>query len=71
MNHETDATVQPDGSVVLSNLPFAAGDKVHVVVTPTASPANIVAWESLRGTLLKYDAPFEPAAPLDNWESLQ
>lgn len=63
------ATIQPNGRIVLENLPFVAGDKVEIIILeangdiphPTANP--------LKGTLLKYDDPFEPAVPIEDWEA--
>ncbi|HTK27041.1 MAG TPA: hypothetical protein VL327_10825 [Pyrinomonadaceae bacterium] len=68
--HRIETTVQPHGRVVLENLPFEEGEKVEIIVMEAheegENPEN-----PLRGTLLKYDDPFEPAVPPEDWEALK
>jgi hypothetical protein len=71
MSHELDATVGPDGSLILRNVPFSVGEQVHVVISPIETSAQARPWELLRGTLLKYDDPFEPAVPPEDWDALK
>jgi hypothetical protein len=65
--HIAEATVDPQGRIVLDHVPFVPGDKVDVVVCPhsetTRPPAD------LRGSVLRYDDPFSGIAVSD-WESL-
>ena len=66
-----EATIQPHGRVILNDLPFEDGKQVEIIVldihgkgkSPTANP--------LKGTLLKYEDPFEPAVPIEDWEVLR
>ena len=62
--------VEPDGSIVLRNLPFKPGEELHVVVSKPEAAA-VLDWRSLRGMITRYDDPFAPAASPDDWEALQ
>ena len=63
--HIAETTVDPLGRVVLDQLPFRPGDKVEVIVrTQEARTSQIV---DLRGSVLRYEDPFEPVASND-WD---
>ncbi len=67
--------VMADGSIVIKGLPFSAGKSVEVIVlddvsTQTADP-DLERWKSLQGSVTRYDDPFEPAIPLEDWDVLQ
>lgn len=66
-----ETTVQPNGRVILENLPFDEGEKVEVIVLESDKGNGNSSDNPLKGTLLKYDDPFEPAAPLEDWEVLK
>jgi hypothetical protein len=59
-----ETIVKKDGEVHLKHLPFAAGQSVHVFVSPSTNAAQ----QSLKGTVLKYDQPFAPVSEQD-WEA--
>jgi FtsP/CotA-like multicopper oxidase with cupredoxin domain len=64
------ATVRPDGSLTVDQLPFAPGQRVEVVVRPAADDPTEGGKYPLRdGTPYKYDDPFEPACDPDDWEA--
>ncbi len=65
--YHVETTVQQDGTVTLTNLPFQAGDTVEVVlfVRPTHSGGS--SRYPLRGTPIRYIDPTEPVADAD-WE---
>lgn len=66
--HRTQTTVR-HGIVHLENVPLGDGE-VEVIVQRKATKET--AFENpLRGALLKYDDPFEPAGPPEDWEALQ
>jgi hypothetical protein len=67
--HRTETIVQSNGSVTLSNLPFKEGEAVEIIVLE--AKAKTKNSSSLRGTVIKYDEPFEPAASLEDWEVLK
>jgi len=62
--------ITEDGTLAIKGLPFAAGDKVDVIIrnqtADTPAPGNY----PLRGTLLRFTDPFEPASAA-YWEAMQ
>ena len=71
--HRIETTVQPNGTIILENLPFDEGEKVEVIVLETkeATKEKSDNLYPLRGTLYKYENPFETAVPLEDWEVLK
>ena len=75
--HKVETTLTEDGTLILRNLPFQAGDTVEVIILDrpqlasesTSEPAALDQ-HPLRGTVLRYDDPFEPAVPPTEWEVL-
>jgi hypothetical protein len=73
--HKLAATLMEDGTLVLKGLPFHAGDTVEIIILEQpkevqpkqASPEDY----PLQGTVLRYDDPFEPAVPAEDWEVLK
>jgi len=65
--HRVDATLSPEGTLVLTNLPFHAGEAVEVIVLPRT---NTTKSYPLRGKPLVYSDPFEPVAGGD-WDAQQ
>ena len=74
--HRVEATLTKDGLLVLDHLPFRAGETVEVIVltNPAAQPVEAPNPSEdrypLRGTVIKYQNPFEPVAEAD-WEVFQ
>lgn len=66
-----ETTVQRNGRVVLDNLPFDEGEHVEVIIAEAKHSEVPVRTFRLKGTLLKYDDPFEPATPVEDWDALQ
>lgn len=65
--HRVDTTLNQEGTLVLTNLPFHAGEAVEVIVLPRI---NAVKSYPLRGKPVAYDDPFEPVAQ-DDWGAQQ
>ncbi len=66
----TEATVAPDGSLILakpSDLPLKPGEKVAVILSPLPK-ASLDAPYPLQGTVVHYEDPFGPATALEDWE---
>jgi hypothetical protein len=61
-------TIEEDGTLAISGLPFAAGDKVEVIIRNQAEPAGANGRYPLRGSLIRYIDPFEPVPP-GAWEA--
>ena len=67
-----ETTVQPNGRVIVENLPFDEGDKVEIIISEAKDETNKLENPyPLRGTPYKFDDPFEPATPLKDWEALK
>ena len=65
-----EKVVQSNGTVVLENLPFEEGETVEIIIQKAENKKEKTPYP-LRGTLYKYEEPFEPAAPLEDWEALK
>ena len=72
--YETEAVVDATASVRVGELPFATGDHVRVLVLRTGDSSirrhseeevqrSKAIRQGLKGTILKYDRPDEPAVP--------
>lgn len=68
--HRIETFVQPDGKIVLENLPFDEGETVEIIVLEVVTKVKPEKSVSLRGTLLKYDEPFAPVV-VEDWEVLK
>lgn len=74
--HYTQQTVIHKGQLVLTNLPFADGQPVSVLVSdrkPSAQPRPSIhqVQEMLKGGVIKFDLPFEPMIDEQDWEALK
>lgn len=73
--HKLAATLIEDGTLVLKGLPFHAGDTVEIIILEQPKeerPTQIAQGDyPLQGTVLRYDDPFEPAVPAEDWEVLK
>lgn len=67
--HRIETTVQPNGKIVLENLPFDEGEAVEIIVLETQVKKGVER-NSLQGALLKYEDPFESVA-IEDWEALK
>ena len=66
-----EATVQSNGRVILNDLPFEEGKQVEIIVLDTNGKKPIPYVNPLKGSVLRYDDPFEPACPIEDWEVLR
>lgn len=64
------AKAESDGSLVLRDLSFTPGEQVEVTIStfPIVKSGD---WRSLHGVITRYDEPFEPATPPEDWDALQ
>jgi len=65
-----DTTLTQDGTLILSDLPFQAGDPVEIIIVPRKTASAVKNGYSLRGKVIRYDNPTEPVAQ-DDWEALR
>jgi hypothetical protein len=69
--HRIETSLTENGKLSLQNLPFKKGDEVEIIIlerSPSKTNSNSY---SLRGTVIRYDDPFESATSPDDWEVLQ
>jgi hypothetical protein len=60
--HRIEMVVPENEKLTLEDLPFSAGTAVEIIVLEKDGVMPEPAY-SLRGSILRYDEPFEPAAP--------
>lgn len=68
--HRVEATVESDGSVKVTALPFRPGERVEVIVLPAVARTPAEIEQSRRGSVLRYERPADPVAEED-WEALR
>lgn len=66
--HRIETTLCEEGTLVLSNLPFHAGEEVEVIVLPRARTVAQVSRYPLHGKPVQFSDPFEPVAQND-WDA--
>lgn len=70
--YRIEKIILQNGELVLKGLPFQPGEMVEVLILPQqknkiyATPKEL----SLKGSVLKYEKPFEPVA-LNDWDTLK
>ena len=73
--HQGKVQVAAGGTVTVAGLPLNTGDEVEVIVrtadTPTTRPTMEEVRRRLQGSVLRYDRPYEPAAPPEEWDALR
>ena len=66
-----EAVVQPNGQIIIDDLPFDEGEVVEVVVSEAKNSEIKSGSNPLKGSVFKYDDPFKPAVPIEDWEVLR
>ncbi|QLE57669.1 hypothetical protein [Nostoc sp. TCL26-01] len=70
--HRIETTLTEDGTLVIKDLPFHAGEAVEIIILESHTHPPKANPYPLRGKQpYRYDDPFEPAVPLEDWEALQ
>ena len=65
-----EITVANDGTIILKDLPFHAGDQVEVTIRNQTPPEKSGDLYPLRGKPVHYKNPFDSVAEED-WETLR
>ena len=68
--HRIETSLAENGKLSLQNLPFKKGDEVEIIILDRSSSKTVSSSDSLKGTVIRYDEPFEPAVPAEDWEAL-
>ncbi len=66
-----DTKVQQNGRIILNDLPFEEGKEVEVIILEAETQQVTVKNNPLKGSILRYDDPFGPACPIEDWEALR
>lgn len=69
--HRIETALTENGKLSLQNLPFKKGDEVEIIIlekSPSLTSSNL---HPLKGTVTRYDDPFEPVTSPEDWEALQ
>lgn len=69
--HRIETSLTENGKLSLQNLPFKKGDEVEIIILDRSLSKTTSDSHSLRGTIVRYDEPFEPATSVEDWEALQ
>lgn len=69
--HRIETRLTQNGTLILEDLPFQAGEAVEIIILERDSQPLKSHPYPLQGTVIKYDDPFEPPVPLEDWEVLQ
>ncbi|GAB4546772.1 MAG: hypothetical protein Tsb0014_41380 [Pleurocapsa sp.] len=69
--HRIETAFTEDGKLSLQNLPFKKGDEVEIIIVERNLSETSSVTHPLKGTVIRYDAPFEPATSVEDWEVLQ
>lgn len=69
--YRIETKLTENGTLVLENLPFQAGEDVEIIILERSSQAADANPYPLQGKVIHYDDPFEPAVPIEDWEVLQ
>ncbi len=69
--HRIKTALTENGKLSLQDLPFKKGDEVEVIILERSSSKIISDSHPLKGTVIRYDDPFEPATSAEDWEVLQ
>jgi hypothetical protein len=69
--HRIETALTENGKLSLQNLPFKKGDEVEIIILDRSSSKTTTDSYPLRGTVLRYDDPFEPATSAEDWDALQ
>ena len=68
--HRIETTLNQDGTLTLTDLPFQAGDAVEVIILPRQQNLAENKKYPLHGTTIRYINPTDPVAEED-WAALR
>ena len=68
--HRVETIVHEDGSLLVKDIPFHAGEVVEVIILPHQPTSTAAKAYPLRGTKVEYHNPFKPVAESD-WDACQ
>ena len=69
--HRIETALTEKGKLSLQNLPFKKGDEVEIIILERSSSKTTSDCDPLKGTVIRYDDPLEPATSHEDWEVLK
>ena len=69
--HRIETSLTENGKLVLQNLPFNKGDDVEIIILERNSAKIPPESHPLKGTVISYEDPFEPATAAEDWDALK
>ncbi len=69
-DYRTETSIRDDGTLIIKDLPFHAGDRVEVVIRRHEDSGPQERTYSLRGKPVRYTDPFGSVAEED-WQALR
>jgi hypothetical protein len=69
-SYRVETTVSEQGTLVIKDVPFSAGDHVEVIIRDVENATPDGSLYPLRGTPYEFHQPFDSVAA-DEWEVLQ
>ena len=69
--YHTTSRISQNGALVITGLPFRAGEEVEVTVEPKISAKGQIFRTPLAGVPVEYIDPYEPAVPPEDWEVIK
>jgi len=69
-DYRIETEVSDDGSLIIKNLPFSAGESVEVIIRSRTAEDGQGKRYPLRGKPIRYVDPFGSVAE-ENWEALR
>jgi hypothetical protein len=71
MTHTIKTKIAENGQLFLQGLPFVKGEQVEIIIK-SLEPENLEEQiKPLKGKVISYENPFEPAVNQEDWDVLQ
>ncbi|MBV6478249.1 MAG: hypothetical protein HGGPFJEG_00999 [Ignavibacteria bacterium] len=70
--YKTKAKVKSNHNIIVENVPFNVGQEVEIVISKKNGNEDFSKLkEELKGSVVKYEGPFEAAISSEDWDLLQ
>ncbi len=69
--HKIETSLTENGKLFIDNIPFKKGESVEVIIIKQSSNYSDINQYPLAGKVIKYENPLEPAADIEDWDSLK
>lgn len=66
-----ETTVRPGHRIIVDDVPLESGHSVEVIIRDAETSKKSVDSNPLKGSVLRYDRPFDPATDPEDWEVLR